>query len=180
MADSWRSMTLTEEQHAAIGMIAVESAYLEDQIDWMIGHLTKLSSEQQGILISSAKLTNKIDVLRKLGNLRLKSQERKKQFKEILDNLAHQNTQRNIAIHGIWSFADPRITLASLASNQPLGPAFAKHGPKKENKLRADQLGAIAQKISEGNLKLRKFFLLVFVRPYWRASRSKAHPTVHK
>ncbi len=87
---------------ASIGAIAAESAYLERFIETVILGLAKLPPEV-GPLVCKGMIDAKIDLLRELGNIKLKRFPRRKaKFAEIISELKRTNGERSIAIHGIW------------------------------------------------------------------------------
>ena len=172
---------LTTEQLAALGSIAMESAYLEDLIDMLIGEITKLSDEQLRAILHGAMLAAKLDILKGLAALKLKSKSKREKISSIIAQLKHLNSQRAIAIHGQWRSLQ-KFTLSDLVKglNIEIGNAEATHvrGGKKPSKLNASKLQDLADGISEYRDQLFQFSLYEWIRPAAirsaRKSRSKS------
>lgn len=172
---------LTTEQLAALGSIAMESAYLEDLVDMLIGEITKLSDEQLRAILPGAMLAAKLDILKNLAVLKLKSKSKQQKISSIIAELKHLNGQRTIAIHGQWQSLQ-KFTLADIANGLAIeiGNAEATHvrGNKQPAKLNAGKLQDIADGISEYRDQLFHFWLDILIRPAAirsaRKSRSKS------
>jgi hypothetical protein len=93
---------LKEDELASLGSVAAESAYLESIVDDGIKDISRLSDAQFEIFTGKTMLGTKLDMLSSLGELRIKSQKRKKRFREIISRLKHLNNERSQAIHGLW------------------------------------------------------------------------------
>ena len=159
---------LTTEQLAALGRIALESAYLESLVDQLIGEIAKLSDEQFRALLPGAMLATKLDILKNLASLKLKSKTKKEKLSSIIAELNHLNSQRNIAIHGLWQSLE-KISFADLAKGASIKTGNAEatlaRGKKQPSKLHASKLQAIADGISEYCDQLADFCLLLWIRP---------------
>jgi len=170
---------LTTEQLAALGSIAMESAYLEDLVDMLIGEIAKLSDAQFRALLPGAMLAAKLDILHDLAILKLKSKTKIEKFGLIIAKLKHLNSQRTIAIHGQWQSLE-RISFAELAQGASfkLGNAEATHvrGKKQPSKLHASKLHDIADGISEYRDQLFHFCLQSWIRPAAIRSVRKSLP----
>jgi hypothetical protein len=166
---------LTDEQLKAIGSIAVESAYLENLVEFIIAFMTSLSEHQLNILLSRAMLASKLDILRDLGELKLKSKIKKEKLKGIIAQLKHFNGQRTIAIHGQWQSKE-KITLADIGKYIPPGNAEATHkrGKKEPETLHASKLQHIANGIRDYREKLFEFCFSTWINPSIRRSVSRA------
>jgi hypothetical protein len=71
-------------QFAAIGRIAVESAYLEELVEFVIREITRLSSGQMTAVFPGVMLSSKLDILRDLGVLKLRSKKKKDEFIKLI------------------------------------------------------------------------------------------------
>jgi len=97
------SKTLLQDgELAALGGVAAESAYLESTVDNAIKAIVWMSDAQYAIFTAKSMLGTKLEMLHSLGELRLKSLKRKKQFLKIMSRLKHLNNERSLAIHGLW------------------------------------------------------------------------------
>lgn len=159
---------LTTEQLAALGSIAMESAYLEDLVDMLIGEIAKLSDAQFRALLPGAMLAAKLGILNDLAILKLKSKAKKEKISSIITNLKHLNSQRTTAIHGQWTSLE-RLSFADIAKGASftVGNAEAIHvrGKKQPSKLHASRLQDIADGISEYRDQLFHFCLQSWIRP---------------
>lgn len=161
---------LTTEQLAAIGSIAVESAYLEDFVDFMIAWLAGLPDEQLSILIPRAMLDGKLDILRNLGIIKLRSKRRKEEFQQIIAKLKELNSQRNIAVHGNWQSKEMH-RLSDIGKGIPVQIGNAEARGKKQNSvLHASKLQTVAISIADYREKLFHFCFDTWVNPSIRRS----------
>jgi len=169
---------LTEKQLVAIGAIAVESAYAEATVDMLLSSLTKLNPDQLAVLLPGAMLNAKLDMLLGLGMPTLKSKKRKDEFKEIISGLKYWNSQRNIAIHGLWRNKNGGLRRIGdfLLQNPATGNSEVVH--KKRSKqpttLSASKLESIYKGIDESNSKLFVFFISPLMRVAARQAAAKS------
>jgi hypothetical protein len=169
-------ITLKPEQLAALGSVVAESTYLESLVDSMIGYLAKLTDKQRNILLNKAMLNAKLEILAELGAMRLKSTRRKKVFSKIISELKSNNSERIIAVHGVWTpvLTRPAPTaptrLADLLA--PMGEAEATHS--RGSKMTAGNLDKLAEKISKGFWDLSEFNSKVWIRQSVKRKMVKA------
>ena len=130
--------SLTHDQHARIGRIAV----LWGQIDLIVDQLLQLAlgitGEQRQIIIGEKPIGAKLDMInRSWGGL--KHEDGKALAKEFCD-LAHQTkTHRNKCFHGVWGFR-------TGTKKNEIYPA-AGHFKSMDDPLRATQLPALEKKL---------------------------------
>lgn len=134
-----------------------------------IAFLTRLSPEHLSILLEGKMLDAKLEILKEIGALKLRSKSRKEEFSKIIGELRHTNGDRKIVVHGVWH---PRggYRLADLEDwdNLPPRPADATlHRPRgKTVKMQAEQLAAIAKRMEIEYQKLFTFVKRVWLDPY--------------
>jgi hypothetical protein len=123
---------LTDAEYAAIGRIAVESAYLENLVEILILKLLRVRPEIGSVLLERGMLDYKLTALAKIGE-KLLSHEAARQMElaKIISDIRINNDQRTTAIHGRWV----NITLSDLASSAKRNPRAIKwigSGPKRK------------------------------------------------
>jgi hypothetical protein len=155
---------LTDDERAALGSVVVESANLEATVDLVLLHLTNLTHTAYEVLMGGRMLGAKLDALRVIGLAKLRSKKRKKAFTAIMDNLAHLNSQRTIAVHGIWGPDEG----GGVALNQLLGFALGKRpgqatASHRKGVLKAAKLGSLSKKLNEGNSALFAYWRTVWL-----------------
>jgi len=140
----------------------------------MISSVANLSEDQTSIFLSKAMLSAKLDILRDLGLLKLRSKIRQDNFRRIISDLKLLNGQRTIAIHGKW---EPKggFKLKDIIYFSPSGEAEASHkrGKKEPTKLSSAQLLKVPIKIDASCTELYKFWIELWVKPAVRRSITK-------
>lgn len=142
---------------AAIGSIAVESAYLERYIETMLYALTKISRDIGQPMIEGTMIGSKLDLLLHVGKVKLaKRPKRLKQFCDLMSRIKQANTDRTIAIHGVWQ---PEIQnwLRAYAMMDFGKPVATKRGKGQDTKMSAERAMKIAGEISELHYELHDF-----------------------
>lgn len=154
---------LKPDQLAALGSVVAESTYLESLVDSMIGHLARLTESQRNIILKRAMLHVKLEVLRELGDLKLKSAPRKSDFLKLISRLMAHNDERVTAVHGVWTPIvrewRPGFKLSDFLV--PSGDAEARHS---RGTITASRLDKLAEKISNGFWDLSDFNTKVWLR----------------
>lgn len=169
---------LTEKQLAAIGSVAVESSYLESLIEGLIGQLSGLRPEVLKVFSGNAAMMGgKIEILGKLGTLKLRSKKRKHEWAKIISELKEANTERAIAIHGIWERIEPTNELRHLLLGfAPTGEAQAIH--KNAPILPAARIDKLATRINSAYDRLWAFYVDVWhaawLRRFLREERKRS------
>lgn len=150
-----------EELLAAIGSIAAESSYLERYVETMLYQLTKLTRETGQHIIEAGMLGGKLDLLALIGKAKLKSRKKRlKQFSDLMSEIKHANTERSIAIHGLW-YPPHENYLRAIHFGEPWpAPAVATKrgkGDGKEVKLEAKRAVKLAEQISDLHWQIHDF-----------------------
>jgi hypothetical protein len=143
---------------AAIGSIAAESAYLERFIESMLYRLTKLSREVGRPLVEKGMLDAKLTALQEVSRAKLKRRpKRMKRLDSIISRLRTSNTDRGIAIHGVWIH---EVTWAPGLIGMPtFGPprASKRKGTHPDATMRAERAMKLATEIYDGHKELHDF-----------------------
>jgi hypothetical protein len=153
---------LTSTQLADIGIIVTESAYIELIVEDMIGELASLNKDRRDILMGRAMLNAKLEIFQALGEPKLKSKKRKKQFNKIIQELKDSNSIRINAVHGEWApiYKTPPKGLREGIWN--IGEAQATH---KGSTLKASSLANSVKKLLEAKAALNGFVVDVWIVP---------------
>jgi hypothetical protein len=136
-------------------LVVSGSAQLEDTIDLLIQSLAKLREQQFEVLVGGKMIGNKLNILKDLGLLKLKSQKKQQAFTDLINNLSALNAERNTAVHGRWG-PEGGMTFSMLASLlegkalNKLGEATHKKGRGKVLKLKSQRLDDLALRIDQG------------------------------
>ena len=108
---------LTQEQLAAIGCVAVESASLEGLVDYGIYKLTGQHETTGRLLLGNMMLGSKVDVLADLFKLYIGQENFDKDCSKVFSDIKHELSNRNTIIHGFWA------TFSTVADMMSLNPA---------------------------------------------------------
>jgi hypothetical protein len=161
---------LTEKQLASLGRIAVQSAYLEETIDRMLQALTKLDRKQMRILQPRGMFQTKLDILKSLWDLKLRTKIHKDQLNKIVEDIRNANSDRVKAIHGIWR-SKSYGAIASLMNLEPDGNAEAIHGSGAP--LSAQKMEQLATRLENAHIALAAFYAENRIIPGARISAGK-------
>jgi hypothetical protein len=148
---------LTVDQRAAIGDIAIESAWLDSIAAIAIMVLTKLEEPQARALLRGKMLDGKLQLLAELGEIVLPEAKRDA-FHGIVGRLRELNRDRVTVIHGTWQ---PKggFTLAVLAkSGIGLMDEIHLEG-RKERMLSTEEVEALAGRLSSTTHELWKLIV---------------------
>src|ERR1700751_4485807 len=94
---------LTNDELAAIGAVAVSSAYMESVVDLLLGLIMKLKERDLQVFTGNLMLRTKLEFLQSIGCSRIKSKAKLKRFEDLITEANHLNSQRRTVIHGTWS-----------------------------------------------------------------------------
>jgi len=142
---------LSTDQLAAIGCIAVESAYLEDTVETIIYNLSGLTREKGEIFIDKFMLDSKLNLLKELSIIKFKSKKRKLFLSELIGEIKSANSERIIAIHGLWT-----QDINALLSGH--GAKAMRSNSRRPASLSAHKLEDVAKRISDGHYELCMYF----------------------
>jgi hypothetical protein len=156
-------VTLDAEQLRAIGCVVVESAYLEETLDFTIQHLAVIDEHDMRALTGSAQMAARLSVLKGLMDSRLEDK-----FKDecalLCRNIMDRITERNNVVHGIWHVQ----TLRSVGHAKPERPiqwvregepfvTRNKRGEAGHTVIKPRDIMAIAYGLAQAALDLHRF-----------------------
>lgn len=146
---------------AHIGSIAAESAYLERYIETVLYGLTKMTREVGHVVIERTMFDGKVDLLNQIGKTKLKARPKKlARFTEIISDIKASNSERVIAVHGVWLPQSPNLTMGIIdALRQPKRPIATKRGKldKPDTTLTSERAEKVAESIYQAHLALHDF-----------------------
>jgi hypothetical protein len=166
------NLILNREQLEALGLLVGEFARLEATLDLLIMDLARLSEEQYALFMQGKTLGAKLSTLRAIGVQKLKSQEKTDVFVGLLEELARLNSERNLAVHGIWQ---PKggFTLAFIARAFNTTEAEAVH---KKGTLKAERLSELVNQLDAAHSSLYRFWNDTWLKPRVRRSLRRKPP----
>jgi hypothetical protein len=166
---------LTVDQRAALGSLVAETTEMEGTVDVMIAIVTNLSTPQCAVLLEGRMISWKLEALKRLGLQKLKRKAQMKVFAHLVDSLSSLNSERNVAVHGLWQ-PQGGYTYALLAGITPVGPSVAalkRRNAKSSTLLKADRLEQLAKGVRETHSDFFRFCMEVFVHARVRARRAR-------
>jgi hypothetical protein len=152
-----------EKLLAAIGSVAVESAYLERDIEALLYALTKLDRETGFPIIEKGMIDGKIGLLRAIAEPKLKKRRKwQRKFLDIISRLKITNSDRTTVIHGVWMPALVIVTLADDFSTESITTGkkgVSRRGKPGKSGAEMDETRAVqvASAISDARFDLREF-----------------------
>lgn len=156
---------LTQEQRAALGVIVAESASLEATVDLIISHLTNLNPQQYEIVLKGEMIKRKLEVLKAIGQQKLRSAKRKAAFLTLMARLTSLNSDRNTLVHGIWG---PRggYRLSWFAGHPITDPieAIQRSRGGRVRTLPANRIGNVARNVTKAHSELYNFWREVWLK----------------
>lgn len=139
-------VVLDDPQRAALGAVVAESSYLEAQIEMWLARLARIRPEDLEILVPrSAMLGTKINILSKLGEKRLRSKKKQKEFHDIVHRITNHNTERRNSVHGTWWHTKAKGIIDAARGLR--GDPEARHASG--GRISAREMMKLADKISE-------------------------------
>lgn len=161
-------IVLKPDQLQAIGAVAVESTYLERHVETLTWKLAKLSDQDGQHLTGRMMMDTRLDLLSSIALPKIKKLERKTEFRDIISKLKAANTERNIAIHGIWLWRRNELSLSELLDMELDAEASRRRPDKEPQKLAANKIIKTAESLADLNRRLG-----VFWRKEWPRLASK-------
>lgn len=124
-------------------------------------------------------LGRKIDILKDLGKLKLKSKERKNKFAHIMGSLSSLNSDRVTIVHGAWSPPGGKMPLSWLATGIPHNvnaeAIHRRYGKIKS--FKAEKLDETTAAIDACHDDLWNFWMENFIQPKVRRSLKRDEKT---
>jgi hypothetical protein len=160
-------LLLTQEERAAIGDVAIQSAMLEMNMEMFIRDLTKFDQNMADIFVGRMMFEGKHGILKNLIHLRLKKEtkrniKRRKEFDLLMARMSQLNADRVTTIHGYWGFKEggPFVSLAGML----LDPSKWKRPPvevvhfRKGTSLSMKKVMDLAKDLLQANAQLLHFW----------------------
>lgn len=153
------SQHLTDNQLAAIGRVAVESAWLEAAVERYISRLTRLSKRNTAALLKGRMMSFKLETLDMLGQGATKDPARRREFAELMKHIKAANDDRNDVIHGLWGMGSPKSSIEGLTGFLFPYEAEAQRRTRKGNlrTMKASEIDRAANAVTESTWKLISF-----------------------
>jgi hypothetical protein len=156
---------LSNEERATLGAVVYETALLDSSVDECIRSLAGIDRDVFGIIVGQRTLGQKIDIARRLGLLRF-APAMQPSFASLMVHLTDANSDRNIAVHGLWE-PEGGHTLETMfgPTTPPAEATLPKRAGKGDRKLKATAIEKLAIRIRNGRGTLWKFVLENWVLP---------------
>ena len=173
---------LNSKQKAALGSVVYECATLESTLNILILSFTNVSGDELEILIGGAMLQKKLDMLKALAKLKLKSKKKLEHLLNIIGKINALNGERVTAVHGEWGPPGNMFQLSWLTTGIPPDvipeAMLKKHG--KPRTVKAERLEEMAADISRCHEHLREFRKAHFIKPLIKRSLRKEAKKANK
>jgi hypothetical protein len=159
-----RSRIVLRESHlAAIGAVAAESAYLEQQIELITWKLSGLDVHRGPMFTAGMSLGARISLLRSVGERLLSvptEAERLGVFAGLLNEMDACASDRNTIVHGIWASAEKDYLRLLRLGPEGVSPASASLLSKrlKTREISADAIQEVARRLADLRNRLGTFY----------------------
>lgn len=91
---------MSEPYLAAIGMVVIESTYLERMVERLIWWLCKLNPKQGKFLTARIQMDSRLELLSDLAKPRIADPTRLAVFTTLISDLKNANNERNVVVQG--------------------------------------------------------------------------------
>lgn len=153
---------LDDQQLKSIGTLAVESAFIENNIESMIWFLCDLTTINGRIITTSMQLSARLDLLQTLIKSRV-DQKIQGEFALIASDLRIAIEERNTIIHGLW--------LPDLTADRTTPIVPGKNNPKASRRIKSsdtlktigvDRLDSVVEAFDSCGDRIGKFMTSYF------------------
>jgi hypothetical protein len=144
---------MSDSDRAAIGMVVIESTYLERHVEFLIWRLCGLDPEQGKLFTTRMQMDSRLDLLRDLAKPKIKDPTKCAVFTKIISDLKVTNNDRNTVIHGLWFAKSKGI----FEWETPTPTATKQRLNRPPLTMSANQIAEVARKISSGAHDLVEF-----------------------
>jgi hypothetical protein len=138
---------LSQEQLAALGEVAANSAELEWMLGFVLMWCLRLNGTQTRAIIGDAMLHRRITLLEVVGDENLPDQAFKGELKKLIERMKDLSSNRNTVIHGTWGAKGAHVgfedSLDMEFGNKRPESIFADN-PKNARKYSAEELRQLA------------------------------------
>jgi hypothetical protein len=147
---------MSEPHLAAIGMVVIESTYLEKFIERLIWWLCKVNPKQGKFLTARMLMDSRLDLLSDLAKPKIKDPSRRQVLTTLISDLKNVNNERNVVVHGLWT-PQPKLPIAPSGIIEWEAIAIKERWKDPPLKMSPDQIVEVARSISSGYLDLASF-----------------------
>lgn len=105
-------LIMSEPYLAAIGMVVIESTYLERFVERLIWWMCKGKPKQGKFLTARMLMDSRLELLSDLAKPKIKEPTRLDVFTSLISDLKKVNVDRNVVVHGLWT-AKPKLPVAT-------------------------------------------------------------------
>jgi hypothetical protein len=138
---------LSQEQLAALGEVAANSAELEWMLGFVLMWCLRLNGAQTRAIIGDAMLHRRITLLEVVGDESLPDLAVKGELKKLIERMKNLSSNRNTVIHGTWGAKGAHISFEDSLDmefgNKRPESIFADN-PKNARKYSAEELRQLA------------------------------------
>lgn len=117
---------MTDKDLAALGSVVAESAHLESTLDLIILLITRMGESEYEVFMRGKMIGAKLEIVKELGVLKLRSKKRQRAWMQLIDGLKSLNSDRVIAVHGLWGPAGGYTRGNLMAASKGWWPATAR------------------------------------------------------
>lgn len=147
-------LTLTVEQRAAIGCVAIEAAYLEQEAALIAWGLLGTDNESGHQVTAPLSLSARLNLILALAGTRLKD-DGFSAFKAQMKTIQAVVTNRNTVIHGNWTSSSEDFFELMRKGPDAFPPATGTNYTKNGNRsITADQIMSVAAALAEARTAL--------------------------
>lgn len=156
---------LTTEQLASVGCVAIESTYLEAELEELLWKLAGMDEARGVHFTRNMQMKSRIEMLWTLGRQRLpEGGEGLDELKRLTERLKEVNVERNTVIHGYWNVDAQDVRSFRSWRRQNVDertPAFAekRNIGKLPTKFSAANIEAVSEKIGSLRFMLTTFLV---------------------
>lgn len=167
---------LTREQLAAVGAVAIESTYLEQQLELVIWRLSGLDEYRGPQFTANMQFKSRVEAFQVLGRMVL-PETADADFQSLIGELHECAVQRNHVVHGTWvAGADDFLKLwADGAEKHPPANAVKKPKYKPAKTMAATEIETVACRIAVARERLGRFY-----DGHWSSAWAKTPEVVRK
>jgi hypothetical protein len=153
---------MSDSDRATVGMVVIESTYLERHVEFLIWRICGLDPEQGKFFTTRMQMDSRLDLLRDLAKPEIKDPSRRAVFTNIISALKVANNDRNTVIHGLWFAKSKGI----FEWETPTPTATKQRLNRPPLTMSANQIVEVARKISSSALDL-----VAFAKTEWPESQ---------
>lgn len=147
---------MTEPHLAAIGMVVIESTYLERMVERLIWWLCRLNPQQGKFFTARTQMDARLELLSDLAKPRIADPTRLAVFTKLIADLKNVNTERDVMVHGLWT-PKPQLPIATSGIMEWQITSIKERPKVAPLTMSPDQIVEVAKRISSGYFDLASF-----------------------